>query len=234
MSVVPVMSVLSFTPARHPGPGAHPRRTMRIATSTAAAGAALSLGLLLSACSAEPGEVAPVTSSATPTASPAASPTEEPAPAPTQAAKGARENPAVPDVDTVTFSEAGAPVYEVLLSAADFAADDVVSGYYEFNEAPPEGSTYVLLPLTATYRGDATGQAWLDLGVTFVAADGRTFESADAIVPDDLTVTPEVATGGVVRGVLPFLVPQDALAGGMWSVVHEYATTAVPAYWTAI
>ncbi|MBB2925285.1 hypothetical protein [Cellulomonas cellasea] len=201
-------------------------------TTSVTAGTALALGLLLGACSPAAEEAAPA---ATETAQPTEAASEEPAPepAPTEAAKGTRENPAQPDVDTITFSEAGAPVYEVLLSKANFAADDVVAQHYEFNEPAPEGSAYAVLPVTATYRGAETGQAWLDLDVTFVAADGRTFEPSLALVPDDLTITPEVGAGGVVQGNLSFALPADALAGGLWSVVHEYGTSQEPSFFAA-
>ena len=205
---------------------------MRTRTSTPAtlAGAALTLALLLGACSPSADEAAPA---ATGTPTPTASATAEPTPGPTEAATGTREKPATPDVDTVTFSEAGAPVYEVMLSTANFAADAVVAEHYEFNEPAPAGSTYVLLPVSATYRGAETGQAWLDLDVTFVAADGRTFEPSLALVPEDLTITPELTTGAAVRGNLSFAIPTDAQAGGLWSVVYEYGTSEVPSFFTA-
>jgi hypothetical protein len=200
--------------------------------------ATLSLGLVLGGCSAGSSEVVAPTPTPTgaPTEAAAEAPAEEPAPepAPVEAAKGARENPARPDVDAITFSEAGAPVYEVMLSTADPAGNDVVAGYYELNPPPGDGHTYVLLPVSATYLGAGTGEAWLDLDITFVAADGRTFESSDALVPGDLMLTSDLSTGEVAQGILPFALPDGALASGVWSVVHESGTDMTPAFYAAL
>lgn len=226
-------------------PGSRPLHARRTATRRRAApvGGALTLGallgVLLGACAPPAPDLAPSpTVTAAPAATAAAQPTPDPAaPAPAEpvpATRGSRENPATPGVDTVALGEAGAPVWEVLLSAADFAADDVVASYYEGNEPPPEGSTYVLVPVTATYRGAGAGEAWLDLDVAFVAADGRVFTPADALVPGDFMVTPDVPSGGTVEGDLVFALPDDALTGGVWSVVDESATEMVPAYFTAL
>lgn len=205
---------------------------MRVTMSTAATAAVLSLGLLLSACGTPEREAAPAPS---PSATPTVTATADPTPEPTQAAVGTRERPATPDVDTVTLTEAGAPVYEVMLHAANFAAWDAIVGHYRFNEPAPEGSTYVLLPVTATYLGSGPldAQAWLDLDVQFVAADGRTFGTSLALLPEDLSITPVLATGAGTHGNLSFLVPEDAITGGTWSVVYKMGESRTPSFYTA-
>lgn len=203
---------------------------MRPVTPTAVV-AMLSLGLLLAGCSAS-GEAA-TTPSATPTA--AATPSAEPTPSPTPAAVGSQEKPATPGVDTVTLVDADAPVYEVALGAANFDAGDAITAVYTMTDPAPEGTSYVLLPVTATYVGSGPleAQAWLDLKITFVAADGRTVDAAPVVVPDDLSVTPKLATGESATGNLVFTVPQDALTGGLWSVEYTMGTTGEVVWFTA-
>ncbi|MBO0919582.1 hypothetical protein J1G42_01935 [Cellulomonas sp. zg-ZUI222] len=193
-------------------------------TTPTAAGAVLCVAMLLGACGTSERDAAePTPAAATASASPTpAEPTAEPEPV--VAPLGSPDNPATPGVDTVPLGAQGAPVYQVALSPADFAAGDVVTGYFDGNEPAPAGSSYVLLPVSATYVGTGAepAHAWLDLGITFVAADGRTFEPSMALVPGDLSVTPELATGESAQGSVPFVVPDDALTGGTWRVENQY------------
>lgn len=191
-----------------------------------AAATALPLALLLAACD---GDVRVDEGGATPTEPTVQEPaetesaddvteeaTEDDAPDP--GATGTRANPAEPGVDTLTFSEQGDAVWEVSLGAATLDAWPVVQAENQFNDPPQEGFQYVLLPVTATYRGDDTGLPWIEIDVSFVAPDGRSFDRASAVVPDSLTDVAELYEGGTGTGNVLFEVPADQIDGATWAV----------------
>lgn len=136
--------------------------------------------------------------------------------------KGSRENPGQPGLDVITFSENGEPVWEVTVAAATWDAWDAVRAENQFNDPPREGFQYVLLPVTATYRGADTGLAWIDIDIKFVTADGRTFEKAPVVTPGALSDVSELYAGGVAEGNLVFEVPSDAIADATWAVKYGY------------
>lgn len=146
--------------------------------------------------------------------------TEDAAEEPTEDASGAlgtRENPAQPGVDIITFSEGSQPLWEIGVSAANWDAWAVVQAENQFNTPPAEGNVFVMLPVSATYLGPETGSTW-EIGVKYVAADGRSFEQSYNVIPDDLSNVSELYTGGVGTGNLLFEVPADAISGGTWAI----------------
>ncbi|NCT91027.1 DUF4190 domain-containing protein [Cellulomonas sp. APG4] len=133
-------------------------------------------------------------------------------------ALGSRENPATPGTDVITFTEDGQPTWEVTLGAANVDAWAAVQAENEFNEPPADGNVHVLLPVSATYLGTETGTPAWDLTIAFVSADGRTFDQAFGVIPDDLMNVSELYEGGSGQGNVLFEVPADALEGATWSV----------------
>lgn len=138
------------------------------------------------------------------------------------AAKGSRESPGQPGVDVITFSENGEPVWDVTVGAATWNAWDAIHAENQFNDPPQEGFQYVLLPVTATYRGADTGLAWIDIDIKFVTADGRTFENASVVTPGALNDVSELYAGGVAQGNIVFEVPSDAIIDATWAVRYGY------------
>lgn len=198
------------------------------------------LAVTLSACGAESNvnegtaaeDTAAETTAPEDAAEPAPEETTEPAPEPEPepepvAEKGTRENPAVPGVDTVTFSQGGQPIYEVRLGPADWDAGPEIAAENQFNDEAPAGMVYVLLPLSFTYLGDETGLPWIDFTIKYVTADGRSFDSASAVIPRDIMDVSELYTGGVGEGQESFLVPADATTGGTWAIDYGFVSDTI-------
>lgn len=113
--------------------------------------------------------------------------------------------------ETVTTED-----WEVTLGAP-VDATDAVMAENQFNSPPAEGSAFYTLPVTATYLGDETGVAWIDLTAGFVGADGVATVDGCGVVPGDLMDVEELATGEVAEGNLCVAVPVDA--DGQWSLM---------------
>ncbi|WP_182112661.1 DUF4190 domain-containing protein [Actinotalea sp. JY-7876] len=156
----------------------------------------------------------------------AAEPTEpaEPTQAPGagSGALGTREDPALPGVDFVTFTDDSGPLWEITVGTASWDSWPAVQAENQFNEPPAAGNVYVLVPVTATYLGAGTGDAFIDLYLEYVAADGTAYDDSFVVAPMDLSAQDPVATGGTVMGNLVFEVPADAVTGGTWALSVGY------------
>src|SRR6476620_2652302 len=82
---------------------------------------------------------------------------------------GSRENP-FPIGQSVYNEE-----WQVTLSAPHEAVA-VIAAENQFNDPPDAGMEYWVVPVTATYTGDKTGNAGFDIAVNFVGSDNRTYD----------------------------------------------------------
>jgi hypothetical protein len=173
-----------------------------------------------------PAASSPTASSApTSTASPA-SPTspssppgdaDEPAPDVAPDATGTRDDP-YPIGETIAVTDAGEPVWDVELGTPTLDADAVIAATNQFNDAPPAGFQYALVPVTATYTGTDVGTPWLELTVVYIAANGTEHTTADLVAagPDPLIEAGQLAPGETGSGNEVVLVPTDGLDRGLW------------------
>lgn len=90
----------------------------------------------------------------------------------------------------------------------------------EFNEPPPDGMEFYLMPVTATYTGDESGMAWVDLTFEFVGSDNVTYADYCGVIPNDLSDVGELYEGGVAEGNVCVMVP--AGADGLWTVATMF------------
>jgi hypothetical protein len=132
--------------------------------------------------------------------------------------EGSRENP-IPVGTAVSTHD-----WEVTLGAPREAAGEI-QAENQFNEAPPTGMEYWIVPVTATYTGGETGHAGTDLGVGFVGSDARTYSDMCGVVPDDLWDVDEIYDGGTAVGNVCVVVP--AGADGLWTVTPGWSAEAV-------
>jgi len=142
---------------------------------------------------------------------------EQGAPAPGDA--GSIENPA-PLGSSVELTQLGAPAWTVTVNAPTLNADAAVAAENSFNEAPPAGTSYALVPITATYNGtDSNGYPSLVL-VSFEAADGTTYNQYDtvAIAPGGLDSLDALAPGESATGNVAIAVPTSGVDQGYWVV----------------
>ncbi|WP_205324102.1 hypothetical protein [Glycomyces sp. YM15] len=167
----------------------------------AASGAGLIALAALSACSPEDTGSGDTSSSADEAATEAAA--EEEA-----ASTGDGTSPDAPLAAGATL-EVGD--WTVTASEATLDATDAILAADEFNEAPADGFQQSLITLDGTYNGTETGSLWLD--VTFgVWADGTFYDSIDCmnLVEDEITLAPDVSSGGTSTGSACVEVPADA------------------------
>jgi hypothetical protein len=132
---------------------------------------------------------------------------------------GTRDNP-YPLGTSLSFTEAGAPFYDVTVGASTLNANDIIAGANMFNEAPPAGTQFAMLPLTLTYTGAETGTPWIDISVEFIAADGTAHTTTDvlAVGPAPLTDLNDLYTGGSGTGNVVINVPSADVEKGTWLV----------------
>lgn len=144
-------------------------------------------------------------------------PTEEPQP---DSEVGTRANPASLGT-TIEITELGEVVYELTMGPSTLDATAIVLETNMFNEAPPAGFQYALVPVALTYVGSETGTPWLDITVEFVSAAGTTHTEGDslAVAPaPTLFDINELYPGASATGNVVILIPIDNAAAGTWAV----------------
>lgn len=139
---------------------------------------------------------------------------------PAESDLGTRDNPA-PLGSTIELSEFGSVVYELTMGPSTLNATEAVMAANMFNEAPPEGFQYALVPVTVTYLGDETGVPWLDLTIEFVTAEGTTHTESDTLVvapePTFMDIN-DLYNGATGTGNIVIAIPIENAANGTWTV----------------
>lgn len=150
-----------------------------------------------------------------------ADPDAQPAPdEPAGPEAGTRENPA-PLGTTIEIVEFGEVVYELTMGPSTLDATAAVLAENMFNEAPPEGFQYALVPVTVTYLGDETGLPWVDITVEFVSAAGTTHTESDTLAvapaPTFMDIN-ELYDGASGTGNIVIAIPIENASAGTWAV----------------
>lgn len=182
-------------------------------TQTLGVSAAL---LLLAACSPTP-ELAEQPEAPAAEVEPAPAPEPEPAPEP--GPEGTRANPA-PSGSTIEVSDNRGPIYEVTLGEPVLDATDVIMAENPYNEPPPEGMQYIMLPVTYKYVGQESGTPQYDVTIDFVSAAGTTHATYDhsAVIPNDVMDINELYNGGTGEGNIAIVVPTADIEEGTWAM----------------
>lgn len=142
-------------------------------------------------------------------------PAEEDAPSADVGAS--RDNPAQPVTDAVEISTNGGTM-SVTLGNVNWDANSAIADANMFNEEAPEGQVYILVPVTIQYSGPETITPWIELDVSYVAVDGRSYNEASVVVDADLMDIGDLYDGGTAEGEIPFLIPESAVGSGVFSV----------------
>lgn len=111
--------------------------------------------------------------------------------------------------------------WRIVVNSVDLAATDAVLAANEFNEAPAEGSGYILVNYSATFLGDdPNGQMPAMLSIEYVTADGTTVNSFDtmALPPEPIDSTSALYTDGTATGNIVFSVPTATAGKGALAV----------------
>ncbi|MCC3266929.1 DUF308 domain-containing protein [Arthrobacter gengyunqii] len=111
--------------------------------------------------------------------------------------------------------------WRVVVNSVDLAATDAVLAANEYNEAPAEGSEYILVNYSATFLGDdPNGQMPAMLSIEYVTADGTTVNSYDSMVmaPEPIDSTSALYTDGTATGNVVFSVPTATAGQGALAI----------------
>lgn len=145
--------------------------------------------------------------------------TEEPV-----AEQGTRKNP-FPAGSELVGSGAGGDEASIVIGAANWDAGAIIVEENQFNDPPPDGATYVMVPVTIKNVGSEDAVVpWIAFTVKYVAADGRSFDEASVVIPGELMDVGDLYEGGVGEGNMAFAIPTDAQGeGGQWAVEYGWS-----------
>ena len=132
-----------------------------------------------------------------------------PSGAPQPSSKGSRDNP-LPIGETVTNQD-----WQVVLGAPREGWAEIAAAN-QFNGPPKPGMEYWIVPITATYTGNNTGNPTFGITVKFVGSDNRTYDGYCGVIPDPVNDVGDLYKGGVAKGNKCVSVP--AGANGLWTV----------------
>jgi hypothetical protein len=127
---------------------------------------------------------------------------------------GSRQNP-LPIGAAVSNED-----WDVTLGAPREAWAEITSEN-QFNDPPEAGMEFWIVPVTATYKGDDTGNTGFEIQVKFVGSDNRTYDDYCGVIPNPLADVGELYPGGEAAGNVCVAVPPGA--DGLWSVSTGFA-----------
>jgi hypothetical protein len=105
--------------------------------------------------------------------------------------------------------------WQLTVSAPDEAGAQVAAEN-QFNSPPKAGMEFWIVPVTATYTGDRTGNLAFDISVKFVGSNNRTYNDSCGVIPDPLSNVGDLYKGGTAQGNVCVAVP--AGADGLWTL----------------
>lgn len=143
-------------------------------------------------------------------------PTTSEAPPAAAVEGGTREQP-IPAGTPTTLGD-----WTITFEPTNTNAGEVVAAENSLNDPAPEGHQYVMAKVNATYAGEGSQMAAVDLRIQFVGSAGNSFgfnpDDHCGVIPDPLRDTGEVFAGATASGNECMSVPADQIAGGAWSV----------------
>lgn len=128
-----------------------------------------------------------------------------------------RDDPAQPVTDAVDISTNDGTM-SVRLGKVDWDADAAIAEANMFNEPAPENQVYIVVPVTVRYTGPESITPWLELYVSYIAEDGRSYDEAPVVVGNDFMDIGDLYDGGTAEGEIAFLIPESAVGTGVFSV----------------
>jgi hypothetical protein len=138
--------------------------------------------------------------------------------APSAGDVGSRENPA-PLGSSIELAQLGEPTWQVTVGAPTLNADAAVAAENSFSDTARAGTSFALLPITATYLGAETAFA-ASVQVGFEAADGTMYNEHDviAVAPGAIDSISELDPGASVSGNVAIAIPTTGADQGLWVV----------------
>jgi energy-coupling factor transporter transmembrane protein EcfT len=131
---------------------------------------------------------------------------------------GSRENPA-PLGSSIELAQLGEPTWNITVGTPTLNADAAVAAENSFSDTAPAGTSFALVPITATYIGEeAAFAAYVQVG--FEAADGTMYNEHDviAVAPGAIDSISELDPGASVSGNIAIAIPATGVDQGLWVV----------------
>ncbi|SDZ56614.1 hypothetical protein SAMN05216554_0061 [Herbiconiux ginsengi] len=171
------------------------------------------------------------TSTSSPVKTPVASPTPTKSPTPVAQEEGTRTNPFAIGT-TLTASSNGRENWTVTVSSVSLNATDVILAENPYNDVPPEGMQYGLVSIDATYTGVDAGDPGNAIRMSFVSAEGRTYDEFDVsvVTPNALFGQNEIYAGTSTTGNIAVLIPSTNAEQGVWALSVDFGD---PAFFAA-
>lgn len=132
--------------------------------------------------------------------------------------RGSRENP-LPIGEQVKNADWSVNLGQPYLANSEVAAEN------QFNDPPPAGMEYWIIPVDATYTGNETGNPMFEISVKFVGSDNRTYSDNCGVIPAPLQDIGELYAGGQATGNTCVAVP--AGADGLWTLTAGFGGSPV-------
>lgn len=124
---------------------------------------------------------------------------------------------------TITATLQGGEEVSLSVGTATWNADAAIMAENRFNDPAPAGSTYVLVPITVTNVSSTDAIVpWLAWDIAYVAPDGRSFDTASAVIPQNIDDVGDLYEGGVGSGNIAFVLPLD-VQGGLWAASYGWS-----------
>ena len=133
---------------------------------------------------------------------------------PSAPSEGTRENP-FPIGSAITQGD-----WTTTVNSVNLDANQLISDENPFNESAPEGSTYILVNVTATYNGAKAEGDYPFVSVEYVTPGGNTVSMTDsfAVVPEPFDQMTTLYSGASASGNLSLAVPTEGLTGGVLAI----------------
>lgn len=125
--------------------------------------------------------------------------------------QGTRENP-YPIGTAITQGD-----WTVTVNSVNLDATQVMADANMFNEPAPEGSTYIIANVTATYIGTAADGDYPFMSLDYVTPGGNTISFADtmAVAPEPFDQSTTLYEGASTTGNIAIAVPTEGIAEGV-------------------
>lgn len=125
-----------------------------------------------------------------------------------------RENP-LPLGTTVSSDE-----WDVTVNSVDLNATDAIMAENPFNEAPAEGEIYVMVNVTAKYKGDDPQGSMPFATIAFVTPEGNELNAYEtvAVAPEEFDNISSLYKDASTTGNIPFLVDEASASEGVLAV----------------
>ncbi|MGP9536450.1 hypothetical protein ACT3SP_00460 [Brachybacterium sp. AOP43-C2-M15] len=142
---------------------------------------------------------------------------------------GSEDNPyALGEEFTIEDGEGGS--LDVTVGEIDWDATDKVMEANAYNDEPGDGETYVLVPVSITYRGDDTFEPGFTLFVEYHPSGGGAYADEGSVTPNSWLETDTLQDGDSTSWEFGIIVPEDDVQDGTFSVQYILDFSADPVW----